>query len=129
LLVCTAWAADESWIVHTTAGQTRGISRAGGGAEFLGIPYAPYVFGDLQRTRTIGGTYADVDSKLAELMETYWSNFAKTGNPNSAELPQWPEMDGSKNYMEFTQEGSGCCVQCHNVALSATCIARSLPGT
>ena len=27
---------------------------------------------------------------LAEQMITYWAQFARTGNPNSAQLPEWP---------------------------------------
>ncbi|QEH37062.1 Para-nitrobenzyl esterase [Aquisphaera giovannonii] len=30
------------------------------------------------------------DAKLSELMGRYWVNFAATGNPNGAELPEWP---------------------------------------
>ena len=26
-------------------------------------------------------------------MQGYWTTFAKNGNPNGAELPQWPEFD------------------------------------
>lgn len=29
------------------------------------------------------------DSELTELMMTYWTNFAKNGNPNQPELPAW----------------------------------------
>ncbi len=31
-----------------------------------------------------------VDYDLAELMSSYWVNFAKTGNPNGDKLPDWP---------------------------------------
>ncbi|MGD0864088.1 MAG: carboxylesterase/lipase family protein [Rhizomicrobium sp.] len=31
----------------------------------------------------------DKDKSIAAMMEGYWTNFAKTGNPNGAGLPQW----------------------------------------
>jgi len=34
--------------------------------------------------------WRDSDKQLAGLMADYWTNFAKTGNPNSAGLPVWP---------------------------------------
>jgi para-nitrobenzyl esterase len=30
------------------------------------------------------------DTKLSDLMSTYWTNFAKTGDPNGAGTPPWP---------------------------------------
>jgi para-nitrobenzyl esterase len=33
------------------------------------------------------------DQKLSDLVETYWTNFAKTGNPNGGDAPQWPQYD------------------------------------
>jgi para-nitrobenzyl esterase len=38
-------------------------------------------------------------------METYWTNFARTGNPNSASLPVWPAFDEAQSHMEFTEDG------------------------
>ncbi len=32
------------------------------------------------------------DKELAEEMSNYWTNFAKSGNPNGTQLPHWPEF-------------------------------------
>jgi len=34
-------------------------------------------------------------------MTTYWTNFAKTADPNSEALTQWPQYDG-KTWMHFS---------------------------
>jgi len=33
------------------------------------------------------------DTQLSQQMGDYWTNFAKTKNPNGGELPQWPSFD------------------------------------
>src|SRR5690606_35459254 len=30
------------------------------------------------------------DIKVSDLISTYWTNFAKTGNPNGKGVPEWP---------------------------------------
>ncbi len=36
------------------------------------------------------GKWSDADAAIAQAMNAYWVNFAKTGNPNGAGLPAWP---------------------------------------
>jgi para-nitrobenzyl esterase len=66
----------------------------------------PYVFGFYPKAGNISGKFDEVDFKLADLIETYWANFARTGNPNSNGLPNWPESGEGKNFIRFKQGGS-----------------------
>jgi para-nitrobenzyl esterase len=50
-----------------------------------------YVFGTLD-TRP-GSVWRPEDRKLSEQMMGYWTNFAKTGDPNGPGLPEWPKYD------------------------------------
>ena len=38
------------------------------------------------------------DFKLADQMSSYWTNFAKTGDPNGRGLPHWPTYNAGDNY-------------------------------
>ncbi|MCH1918723.1 carboxylesterase family protein [Shewanella sp. A3A] len=51
----------------------------------------PFVF------NTIAAAYGDkvtpADQQVADMLLQYWVNFAKTGNPNGDQLPQWQQHD------------------------------------
>ncbi|RZK41425.1 MAG: carboxylesterase, partial [Hymenobacter sp.] len=64
-----------------------------------------YVFDNL-RSRN-GATIDPKDQKVAKMMNTYWANFAKTGNPNGSGLAKWPVYNAKKNeLLEIQPDGS-----------------------
>jgi para-nitrobenzyl esterase len=46
----------------------------------------PYVFGHLD---PVSAPWTAQDRQLAVTIQAYWTNFARTGNPNAAGLPPW----------------------------------------
>jgi para-nitrobenzyl esterase len=67
----------------------------------------PYVFGYYPQSGQFAAAaqFVDADRKLSDLMESYWTNFARTGNPNSKGLPQWPEFGHARTFIVFTPDG------------------------
>ena len=57
----------------------------------------PYVFDNLSAPRTVPdlssprlAAASEKDRALADMMSSYWVNFAKTGDPHGNHLPPWP---------------------------------------
>lgn len=102
------------------------MARAGGGAgapaylyymsyrtvaardAYSGVRHAdelPYVFQGLKDFET-GAVAADY--RVSKQMGSYWTNFAKTGDPNGAQLPRWDAYRASEdNWFEIGEEGLG----------------------
>jgi para-nitrobenzyl esterase len=60
-----------------------------------------YVFGTLS-----GPKYNDTDREISAAIQEYWTNFAKTGDPNGGKLPRWPRFDPqTRAYLDFTDDG------------------------
>lgn len=64
-----------------------------------------FVFGTL--TARPGATLSPEDQTISRLVQSYWVNFAKNGDPNGPGLPAWPRHDPAKDLIfEFRPDGS-----------------------
>ncbi|MEY4761229.1 MAG: hypothetical protein RLZZ200_1085 [Pseudomonadota bacterium] len=63
-----------------------------------GAPHASeieYVFGTIPWR--LGPTVTPRDKDVARQMGDYWTNFARSGNPNGGGLPEWPRFTAAMN--------------------------------
>jgi para-nitrobenzyl esterase len=83
------------------------FDRAAPGREAAGATHGAevaYVFGGVLGNS--GANYAAPDRDISAAMQQYWTNFAKTGDPNGAGLPKWPKYDAAaRGFLEFTDNG------------------------
>ena len=116
------WATDSQFrcgtvaelIWHSRAGSTSyqfQFSRVPQGREAVGAAHGselPYVFGTLALPGRGANAprYDATDETVSRYMQQYWTNFAKSGNPNGGALPRWPKFDpASRAYMDLTSSG------------------------
>jgi para-nitrobenzyl esterase len=111
--------AQLAW--HTAAGNPSfeySFDRVAPGRESVGATHGAevwYVFDTLALGESFGPPnvkYNATDQQVSDAMEQYWTNFAKTGDPNRGasaddrKLPPWPKFDAtSRAYIEFTEGG------------------------
>jgi para-nitrobenzyl esterase len=73
-----------------------------------GAPHAteiPYVFDTV--AAKYGAKLTATDEKAARTVNAYWTNFAKTGDPNGPGLAPWPRYDAAKDQlMNFQPDGT-----------------------
>lgn len=99
----------------TAAGQHAFVYRfdrtvPGKGASELGAFHSlevPYVFGSLKSREWQWLPSTADDAALSDLIQVYWTNFAKTGDPNASGLPHWPLWTESKQEFLVVSKDAG----------------------
>jgi para-nitrobenzyl esterase len=88
------------------------FARVPAGWESRGATHASelsYLFGTLDRwifPQRRPSRVNATDGQVSELMQQYWTNFAKTGDPNDGRLLTWRKFDAlSRAYIQFTDAG------------------------
>jgi para-nitrobenzyl esterase len=75
-----------------------------------GVPHGaevPFAFATLGAGPMPGPPPTPEDQVVARMVNTYWANFARTGDPNGPGLPQWPRYDpGKDEILEFRPDGA-----------------------
>lgn len=72
---------------------------AKGDFKFFGAFHSGEIAYALDNLKYLDRPWKRTDRHLADVMSSYWVNFAKTGNPNGVGLPEWQayEADKGKN--------------------------------
>lgn len=73
------------------------FKRTSPGEEQYGAFHSSEIPFALDNLHTWDLQWTDADKKLADVMSDYWTNFAKTGNPNGNGLSEWKSFNASEN--------------------------------
>jgi para-nitrobenzyl esterase len=66
----------------------------------------PYVFGTLHAREFNWLPFSATDQKLSQIMQSYWTNFAKNGDPNGQGLAHWaPWNTSNEPFLVFSYSG------------------------
>ena len=66
----------------------------------------PYVFGTFQVRTFSWLPFTSTDQKLSQILQTYWTNFAKSGDPNGPGLPHWVSWStDQESFISFSNGG------------------------
>jgi len=61
----------------------------------------PFIFGELDRDRLYNSHNIEEAQELGRIIQGYWLNFAKTGDPNGEGLPEWKRFDSDEQRIQI----------------------------
>ena len=83
---------------HTLPGPDAAVYKAFHTSE------VPYVLNTLYASDR---PFTDADRRIADMMSSYWANFAATGDPNGKGLPHWPAVEQKPNMTMQVGDATG----------------------